>query len=426
MRQTCLSTLLVLLAACTTGGTAPEPSATAPPPPPADWPSGRGDNAGDGHPPGALLDAAEAAHLQLAWSVEVGSAIVAGPAVAGGVVVVGTVDGTLAAYSTEQGAPAWKVTGLGALTSPPTIFEGKVFVGSSAGHLYAFEMERGERIWDWRPPGRSPALWGGPVAHRGLIVVGVGGQEGGFPLEAGRLVALDPASGNPVWETCLRTGCAAGDPIRGGLAVDPGGHGFAATGQPDDALVAFDAGIGRIGWRRPLYGDGGRGLDLVATPLLLRDRAGRELVAGGGLEGTFAVLDARTGAPLWSRRLVAGSAGHGLTGSPAFDGHAIYVPSASPPNGLFALSPLDGRPRWMAATAEAVHSSPAAGAGVVVVGTGSAYGSDPAGGLSAFETAGGRRLWTYTGGAPVVAGPAIAGHAVYAGDRLGRLLAFKP
>jgi hypothetical protein len=89
----------------------------------------------------------------------------------------------------------------------------------------------------------------------------------------------------------------------------------------------------------------------------------------------MALLDAAGGRPIWSRTIVNGSAVHGLVGSPAHDGTRLYVPSASPPDGTFALSPADGHVLWQTAAAEPVYSSPAVGTGVVAVGTGAVFGS---------------------------------------------------
>jgi outer membrane protein assembly factor BamB len=195
--------------------------------------------------------------------------------------------------------------------------------------------------------------------------------------------------------------------------------------SPDDAVAAFDAGIGRVTWKTPLYPDQGRGLDVWATPLLFLSH-GHERVAIGGQAGTFAVLDAATGAVAWSRDLVAGSAAHGLVGSAGFDGHSLYVPSAGAPGGVLALSPDDGAVRWRVSSTRPVYSSPAIGLGVLVYGEGALDGDRPEGALVAISTAGGSELWRMETGAAVVASPAVVGEAVYAADRRGHLMAFRP
>jgi outer membrane protein assembly factor BamB len=414
----------LLLAACTTS---PAPAATVSDVGPviSAWRMFRGDPARDGHPFGVTLTPAAAARLQPAWSADLGSPVVGSPVVEGGIVVAGTEDGTLEAFSTEQGSPLWKATGLGPLSGQPLIAGENLFAGSGDGHLYAFELQTGTRIWDWRAPGLRPALLGGPVVYQGLLLVGVGSQAGDSPLEVGRLVALDPASGDRLWATCLLPGCAAGDGVSSSPAIDARGFGYVGVGSPDDAVAAFDVGIGRVAWKTSLYPDGGRGLDVGATPLLFLDH-GRERVAVGGSAGTFAVLDATTGAVEWSREVVSGGAGGGLAGSPGFDGRALYVPSAGTPGGLLALAPGDGSVLWRDTSPRPVYSSPAVGLGVLVYGEGGAAGDPGDGAVVAVSTIDGHELWRYETGAPVVASPAMVGEAVFAADGRGRLTAFRP
>jgi len=180
-----------------------------------------------------------------------------------------------------------------------------------------------------------------------------------------------------------------------------------------------------VAWKTSLYPDRGRGLDVWATPLLFLSH-GRERVAIGGQAGTFAVLEATTGAVAWSRDLVAGSAGHGLVGSAGFDGRSLYVPSAGEPSGVLALSPEDGAVRWKVSSGRPVYSSPAVGLGVLVYGEGALDGDLPEGAVVAISTVDGSELWRMETGAAVVASPAVVGEAVYAADRRGHLMAFRP
>jgi outer membrane protein assembly factor BamB len=411
-----------LLAACSNSSSAaPATSLRAVPAPPA-WSMFRGDLARDGHPPGATLSTTSAARLQLAWQADLASPVVAGPVVAGTAVVVGTLGGNLEALRADNGEKIWRVTGLGPLAGQPLIAEGKVFVGSGDGHLYAFELLTGARIWDWRAPGVNPALFGGPVLYKGLLLVGIG-SEPGAPLEVGRLAALDPPSGDRLWATCLRPRCEAGGGITSSIAVDSSGIGYVEVGSPDNALAAFDVGIGKILWTDPLSTSAGSGLGATATPLLFASPGGQR-VAAVGLEGRFTVVAAATGSGAWSRQLGNGMAGDSVTGSPASDGRLLFVPSAGTPGGVQALAREDGKAAWSHDTLRPVFSSPAVGKDVVVFGEGAP--GDPAGALLAVSALDGHELWRFDAGAAVVASPAIVGDAVYAADLKGRMIVFRP
>ena len=311
------------------------------------------------------------------------------------------------------------------MVGSPTITGREVVVGSTESHLYAFDVETGNRVWDWRAPGARPAIWSAVAVFKGLLIVGIGSQLGDGPQEVGRLVALDPASGDQVWSTCARPHCAAGGSISSSPAIAATGHVFVGLGSPEDALWAIDAGIGKELWRRAFHRDSGRGKEVMATPLVMYGTHS-EAVAVGDAAGRFAVYDATTGRLRWSRQLIEGSPNHGIAGSPGGDRSALFVPAASAPAGLFALSTTDGHTLWMRRTRDPVYSSPAVGRGVVVVGTGSRVGNAGAGSLLVLSATSGEVLWSWEGGAAVVASPAIVGDSVYSADRAGFLSAFRP
>jgi len=149
-------------------------------------------------------------------------------------------------------------------------------------------------------------------------------------------------------------------------------------------------------------------------------------VAVGSNAGMFALLDAGNGSVIWSRFLVAGSAVHGLIASPAYDGQGLYVGSASPPTGMFALDPKNGSIQWEVNTPLPVYSAPVVGARVLFFGTGDALGEAKGGALTALSTTDGAVVWSYDTREAVLGGPTMAGSYVVAGTAGGSLLAFAP
>jgi outer membrane protein assembly factor BamB len=101
------------------------------------------------------------------------------------------------------------------------------------------------------------------MVHRGRVIVGIASQYGDTPLTAGRLVALDQATGRPPWDDCVRPACQAGGGIWSGLAVDSLGRGFVGVGNPDDAVLAVDTVTGQRLWETSLHPDDDRDLDGV-------------------------------------------------------------------------------------------------------------------------------------------------------------------
>jgi outer membrane protein assembly factor BamB len=363
------------------------------------------------------------------WQVEMSGAVNGTPAVAAGVVVAASAGGVVAAYRAGSGVRIWQVEGLGAISASPTIDGGRVIVGSLTGHIYALDLNGGGKLWDAMVPGLQPAVWSSPTVYGQLVVAGVGSQYGDKPLAEGAVVAFDLATGSMVWELCAlvvaRAGCEPGDGIWSTPAIDAAGHGYIGVGNPDDAVLAFDAATGRRLWMTSFHPDAGRDVDVGATPIVLQ-AGGREEVAVGSDAGVFKVLDAATGSVVWSRDLVNGSAVHGLLASPAYDGKYFYVPSAGDPTGMFALDATGGNTLWTNHAGLPVYSAPAIGNGVLVFGTGDVFGDPNAGGMVALSSRDGTVLWSHDLHSAVFSGPAISGDMVLVGDSRGDVIAFRP
>ena len=74
------------------------------------------------------------------WSAITGGAIASSPAVANGVVYVGSDDHNLYAFDAATGAPLRVLLTGGPVTSSPAVANGVVYVGSEDGYLYAFSL----------------------------------------------------------------------------------------------------------------------------------------------------------------------------------------------------------------------------------------------------------------------------------------------
>jgi polyvinyl alcohol dehydrogenase (cytochrome) len=407
---------LVLAVSCTSGAHVATRSTT-------DWPMFRGDQSRDGHPPGATLTRDRLKHYRLKWSHTLNGAVDGTPVVVNGLVYAASFGGRLDAYHLDDGAQVWSVDRLGAISGTPAISGRTLVVGTLAGHVLALDTTNGKKLWDWPAPGSRPAIWSSPAIHRRTVIVGVASPYGDTPLQAGRIVALDLATGALRWNFCVRGSCAAGSGVWSSAAIDSAGHGFIGAGNPDDAMVSFDIGSGQRLWTRSITADQRRDLDVGATPLIFQIGT-REVVAVGSNGGMFALMDVGDGKVIWARQLVSGSALHGLIASPAYDGKTLYVASASPPTEMFALDPLTGATRWHHGLGKPIYSAPAVGNGVVVFGIGDQAGGK--GGVYALSTEDGSLLFGYDDTYAVLSGPAIAGSNVVVGDAGGNVMAFGP
>jgi polyvinyl alcohol dehydrogenase (cytochrome) len=385
----------------------------------------RGDLSRAGHLNSATLTSSSAGHLKAVWQAELSGGVNGTPVVAGGLVVAASGGGDLAAYRVRTGALIWEDHNIGAISGSPTISDRRVIVGSLNGNIRSFDLNSGGSQWDAKAPGQKPAIWSSPTVFGKLVVAGVGSQYGDNPLEAGRVIALDLATGHQVWELCVNSACQPGDGIWSTPAIDAAGHGYIGVGNPDDGVLAFDVASGHRLWQMSFHPDAGRDVDVGATPIIFQ-LGGREAIAVGSNGGVFKVLDASTGSVIWSRDLVAGSAVHGLLASPAYDGKNFYVMSAGTPVGVFALVAGDGKTQWTFDTGLPVYSAPAVGAGVIVFGTGDVFGDPNAGSVVALSTRDGSTLWRHDLGSAVFSGPAISGDTILIGDSRGDVIAFRP
>ena len=409
---------VVLIGGCASGSAVPR-TAGGP-----DWPTFRGDAARDGHPPGATLTADQASRLTLAWSVGSAGAMYGTPVVVGNTVIAADDGGMVAAYDLGSGAKVWEHRGLGRFEGSPAVAGGMVVAGTLDGHVYGLSLGDGHQVWDWHAPGEVPAIWASPAVVGGLVVIGVSSQYGDNPKEVGRVAAVDLLTGRQEWVLCVHVDCGAGGGVWSSVAFD-GVRGFVGLGNPDDGVLAFDVASGKRLWATSLHPDGGLDLDVGATPIVLTV-GGREAVAVGSAGGVFDLLDAASGAVVWSRFLVAGAAVHGLIASPAYDGDSLYVPSASTPTGMFALSPATGQIQWEQVTDLPVYSAPAVGARVLVFGTGDPASPQKGGRLYAMSTTDGGLVWSYDAKVAILGAPSIVGSTVLAETAGGKLLVFRP
>ncbi|GIX21227.1 MAG: hypothetical protein KatS3mg121_0010 [Gammaproteobacteria bacterium] len=118
--------------------------------------------------------------------METGLRVASGPTVRGGLLFVGTSDGELAAYWSEDGRPAWRSRGSSEALSAPAVDAGIVVVHAVDGMIQAYDTRSGERLWTHSTsvPTLSLRGVGDPVATGGAVLCGT---------DDGRLVALGPA-----------------------------------------------------------------------------------------------------------------------------------------------------------------------------------------------------------------------------------------
>jgi outer membrane protein assembly factor BamB len=387
-----------------------------------------------------------------AWTGTTGGDVWSSPAVANGVVYVGSFDGKLYAYAVgcdwDGGScdPLWTADA-GAATathiySSPAVVNGVVYVGSADYKLYAFDANGvtgctgAPKTCDplWTSVVTGDTVTGAPAVVNGVVYVG---------SDDGKLYAFDAAgvtgcSGTP--KTCdpLWTSVVAG----GGFdtSAPAVSNGVVYVGSDDGKLYAFDAaGV-----------TGCSGSPKICDPLwtaALGSIYSSPAVANGVVYvGSFddgklyafsaAGVTGCSGSPKTCNPLWTGATGGYIdTSSPAVANGVVYVGSNDGKLYAFSAAGVTGcsgspktcNPLWTAVTGDSVQSSPAVANGVVYVGS---YDNN----LYAFDAAGVSHcsgspktcspLRAFATGGSVRSSPAISNGVVYVGSLDDTLYAF--
>jgi outer membrane protein assembly factor BamB len=316
--------------------------------------------------------------LGLAWTGATGAAIATSPAVANGVVYIGSNDGKLYAFAvgcaTGGGTctPIWSAQTGGAIDSSPAAAGTRVFVGSADGKVYAYAIGCATGggtctpVWTGQTGG---AIHSSPAVDSGVLYIG---------SNDGKLYAFDAAG---------VTGCTAGTctPLwtaTTGAAIESSpaiANGFVYVGSDDSKLYVFAVGCS----------------------------------TGGG-----------SCSPVWTA-----TTGGAIHSSPTVTTGTVYVGSldsklyAYDATGVAGCSAGSCSPLWTGQTGGAIYSSPSIGDGHVWVGSddGKVYSWRTSCGTGGFVCP---ALWTGDTGHPIRSSPATAHDVLYIGSSDGKLYAF--
>ncbi|PNV31908.1 hypothetical protein C1708_05930 [Streptomyces sp. DH-12] len=170
------------------------------------------------------------------WKFNTREFVQSSPAVAGGVVYVGSGDGKLYAVDAATGEEHWSfATGEWDASSPsdsavkssPAVADGVVYVGSQNKKLYAVDAATGKKRWSFATGGE---VYSSPAVAGGVVYVGSRDEK---------LYAVDAATGDERWSF------ATGDRVDSSPTVTKG---VVYVGSSNDKLYAVDAATGDERW----------------------------------------------------------------------------------------------------------------------------------------------------------------------------------
>lgn len=166
------------------------------------------------------------------------------PAVAGGIVYVGSRDGSFYAVDAKSGTLRWKHDdGVPWVITSPAVDGGHVFFGSSDGHYVgSFDAATGKEEWKTNV---DVIVWSSPAIAGDVILAGDG---------AGRLNAFDRATGKQLWNFRAAASDLYSSPVVDGNLV--------FVGATDGAIYAVRTGTTEV--RRAVYAPQGADAELTA------------------------------------------------------------------------------------------------------------------------------------------------------------------
>uniref|UniRef100_A0A7C3FBI8 Pyrrolo-quinoline quinone repeat domain-containing protein n=1 Tax=Candidatus Methanomethylicus mesodigestus TaxID=1867258 RepID=A0A7C3FBI8_9CREN len=341
-----------------------------------DWAKFRHDIANTGHSPSSAQIT-----NQTNWVYTSPGAIRASPAIANGVVYVGSFGGSVYAVNATTGALLWSYLTGGHIWSSPAVSNGIVYVGANDNYLYALNAATGEKLWAFDTGG---AVFSSPAIYEGTVYIG---------SIDNRVYALNAATGTQFWNY------TTGGQVRASPAI---AEGVLYIASEDGYIYALNAFTGANLWVSPTYpGDS----YTCSSPAVSGG-----IVYVGAWDGKLYAFNASTGERLWYH-----TTGGIIESSPAVANGMVFV--GSDDGSLLAVDAVTGRMIWFVSVGSQVYSSPAVAGGIVYFGT---WGGD----VYALNATTGATKWTYRTGNGVFSSPAIANGMMCIGSYDSKLYAF--
>ena len=295
-----------------------------------------------------------------AWRVEIGEGY-SSPVVSGGRAFVHSREGddeVVTAFDLSDGMRLWRrdyparyiqnTIVPGDLPGPfatPTVDDGRVFTLGAAGILSSWDAASGALLWrnDYSESVQVTGLFCGtsasPLVSGGALIVQVGSDAGG-----GRVLALEPASGDEIW-SWRGVGPGYASPI----VVEIEGQRQVVT-LTESSIVGLDAANGELLWSVPFTDEWHEN---IMTPVW----TGEHVVVSGPRQGTHAFAVRREGddwqaEPAWSNARVTM-----YMSSPVLAAGTLYGHSSTRSGQFVALDSATGVVRWASEGREGDHVS---------------------------------------------------------------------
>lgn len=293
-----------------------------------------------------------------------------------------------------QGKLVWKFPYNDRITSGVALSGHTLLFGDQSGNFYGVNCNTGKVIWVNH--GTSSIVCGTPsVTAHGHVI---------FAQADGAITCVSVSNGSRHWRYVPNEHddmheVDTHEALTDGTTVG-GGKVFAS--KADRKLYAHSEKTGKVAWKYTVSDQGVRNAPAYYKGLVLL----------GEYDGTFSVINARTG-----KRIGGGGAG-GALNTPTVSNGVVYYSSWDGSVNAVKIEGID--PIWNANVGDPITTEPAVGEGLVVVGTGRGY-------VVALNAHNGKEVWRYDttpDDGEIGAAPLIGGSVVLAGAVSGNIFVF--
>lgn len=301
--------------------------------------------------------------VSLAWSHDLGSAMMGKQTLWNGLAIVPTVEGGVYAFRVGDGTEVWHNEVDSGQILGGLVVEGDVVVYAAGQVVYGCDVRTGNELWRTDVGGTVVAALS---AGEGRVFLPVG-EEG--------VSALDAGNGELLWNSTVPL------PVMMHAVTDGKRVYFGAM---DGILRALDAANGEEVWRYAMSLSGDKYTTAAFwPPVVCGSRVVMSKIPASGEERNMAAFDASTGKKLWEIRHDGGT--YRLEASPG--GTTLYAYSRGENgSGIQCISAVDGARSWALGDTSAMNAACAWNDAVLVR---DGYTS------SCIDTATGELIWKY-------------------------------
>lgn len=133
-----------------------------------DWKQYLNDNTERWNPYENVLTVDNVGSLQAKWIYDTGGSVESSPAVANGMVYIGSTSSNLFALEASTGTALWNYAS-GWVWSSPAVVNGVVYFGSFDNNVYALNANTGAKLWSYPTRG---IVWSSPAVANGVVYCG--------------------------------------------------------------------------------------------------------------------------------------------------------------------------------------------------------------------------------------------------------------